>query len=197
VHPANSPFQRSRANETGAITILVTLMLLVLLTVWAISMSKNALREVMITGTSRQGAQVRNASTAGIDWAVFWLMDDLTKTRSNPTAGAISLRDQKSTFVTTMQTGVLSGVISNAADMTLPAPGANSTLSFQLYLTYMGNPRLPFTQQDVRATSISAATAGTVQLWAVRSDGILNYTSGPTFVNRQEAWFTLPPTAQK
>ncbi len=187
-----------KPGEAGAVTILVTLMLLVLLTVWAVSLSKNAMREAIITGTSRQGSQVRNTTEAGIDWAIFWMMDDLTNTRATPAngSGAYALRAQKSTMIGAQQTGIMAGPITNS-DMTLSTTGANPALTFQLFLTYMGNPRLPFTQQDVRATSISAASAGTVQLWAIRSDGYLTYTSGPTFLHRQEAWFTLPPTSQK
>jgi hypothetical protein len=189
--------RKGRSGEEGAATILVTLFMLVLLTIWAVSLSKNALREAIITGTTSQGSQVRNLTEAGIDWAVYWMMDDLTNSRTTPTStsGAYALRSQKSSLVAAQQTGIITGPISNA-DMTLSATGANPSLTFQLYLTYMGNPRLPFTQQDVRATSISAATAGTVQLWAVRSDGSLSYTGGPTFLHRQEAWFTLPPSVQ-
>jgi hypothetical protein len=177
---------------------MVTLIMLVLLTIWAVSMSKNALREVIITGTSRQGAQVRTVSEAGIDWSVYWMMDDLTAARSTPVAGtgAYALRAQRTAMVAAQQTGILSSAITNS-DMTLPSVSGGPTASFALYLTYMGNPRLPFTQQDVRATSISAASAGTVQLWSVRSDGSLAYSGGPTFINSQEAWFTLPPTTQQ
>ena len=196
-HPTTH-LRNSRTGEAGAVTILVTLMMLVLLTVWAVAMSKNALREVIITGTSRQGAQVRNLSETGIDWSIYWMMDDLTGSRTAPTTGtgAYALRAQKSTLVAAQQTGIISNAISTT-DMTLTANGVNPAQSFQVFLTYMGNPRLTFTQQDVRASSISAATAGTVQLWAVRSDGYLTYTGGPTFINRQEAWITLPPGSQK
>ena len=123
-------------------------------------------------------------------------MDDLTGARSTPASGtgAYALRAQKSAMVAAQQTGILSGAITNA-DMTLPAPNSSSTLSFQVFLTYI--PVLPFTATDVRASSISAASTGTVQLWAVRSDGYLTYTGGPTFINRQEAWVTLPPSTQQ
>jgi hypothetical protein len=190
--------RKSRTGEAGAATILVTLMLLVLLTIWAASMAKNSLREAIITGTSRQGAATRDLTEAGIDWSIYWMMDDLTGTRSTPTAGsgAYALRAQKSTMVAAQQTGILSSAITNA-DMTLPAPNSSSTLSFQVFLTYMGNPVLPYTQTDVHASSISAASMGTVQLWALRSDGYMTYTGGPTFINRQEAWITLPPSAQQ
>jgi len=175
-------------------------MLLVLMTITAVAMSKNALREVVITGTSRQGAQVRNLADSGIEWSIYWMMDDLTNTRPSPTStsspGALELRDTKADLVAQMKTGVVSDEIYNAKDMKLTAEGVNPAQYFKLYLTYMGNPKLKFTQADVHASSISAAASGTVQLWAIRSDGYIDYSSGPTFLHRREAWFTLPPGAQ-
>lgn len=183
-----------RSAELGGITILVSLMLLVLITIVAVSMSKNTLREVVISGTTRQASQVRNLADTGLEWSIYWMADDLTGTRSAPasSSGAKALRDQRDTFISSQQTGVPSAAISNA-DMTLATTNGISQ-RFQLVLTYMGNPRLKYTQSDVRASSISAASPGTVQLWSVRSDGILDYGSGPTFVHRREAWFTMPPT---
>jgi len=198
MQPASTPMRNSRTHEAGAITILVTLMLLVLLTVWAIAMSKNALRETIITGTSRQGAQVRNLADTGIEWSVFWMMDDLTGSRATPAAGtgAYYLRAMKSNLIASQQTGILSSALSTA-DMILSPSGANPAQRYEVFLTYMGNPRVKFTQSEVRSSSISAATPGTVQLWAVRSDGYLEYSGGPSFVHRREAWFTVPPSTQQ
>lgn len=52
MNPASASF---RHRERGGITIMVVLMLLVLLTIAAVSMSKNAVREVIIAGTSARG----------------------------------------------------------------------------------------------------------------------------------------------
>ena len=82
-------------------------------------------------------------------------------------------------------------------EMTLSAAGENPTQRFQLFLTYMGNPKLKFTQADVRASSISAASPGTVQLWSVRSEGYVEYSGSTTFLHRREAWLTMPPSAQQ
>ena len=192
------PMRKSRAREAGAITILVTLMLLVLLTVWAVAMSKNALREVIITGTSRQGAQVRNLADTGLDWSIYWMTDDTSYARAAPATGtgAKALRDQKAAMVASAQTGILSPVISTA-DMKTSATGVNPVQRFELFATYMGNIPLNYTQGTVTKTSIDAKSPATVQLWSVRSDGYVEYTGGPTFVHRREAWFTLPPTSSK
>lgn len=184
--------------QVGGITILVTLLLLVLMTITAFAMSKNALREVIITGTSRQGAQVRNIADTGLEWSIYWMMDDQNNLRPTPAvdSGAQALRDQKSTLVASMQAGVTTDAITNA-DMTLSGAGANPTQRFELFLTYMGNHKQKFSGSEVHASSITAASPAEVQLWSVRSDGYLEYTSGPTFLHRREAWFTIPPGAQK
>jgi len=183
--------------EAGGITILVALMLLVLITITSISMSKNALREAIITGVSRQGSQVRNIADAGLEWSIYWMTDDPNGLRPAPgnTTGAYAVQSTKSTLVKAQQTGMTTGAITND-DMTLSASGVTPKQRFELFMTYMGNPRLKYTQADPHASSITAASPATVQLWSIRSDGYIDYgTSGPTFLHRREAWFTIPPSA--
>ena len=59
-----SPTAKGSSSQRGGITIIVTLMLLVLLTISAVAMSRNAFREVVISGTTRQGSMVRNMPEA-------------------------------------------------------------------------------------------------------------------------------------
>ena len=195
------PTKQDRNPEAGGITILVTLLLLVLLTISALAMSKNALREVIITGTSRQGSQVRNLADTGLEWSIFWLMDDPTGTRPAVAAdsGASALRTLKGQLVTSQQTGIMSPAIKDTGavkDMTLTPDGVNPTQRFELFLTFMGNPPLKYTGAIANASSIAAASPATVQLWSVRSDGYIDYSGGTTFLHKREAWFTVPPTAQ-
>jgi Tfp pilus assembly protein PilX len=190
--------RKTRPGEAGAVTILVTLMLLVLLTVWGVAMSKNALRETIISGTARQAAQVQNLSDSGLEWSIFWIMDDINKARPDPAVGtgAKALRDARDYLVANQLTGVATAAISTT-DMTISAAGDNPTQRFEMSLTYMGNPRVKLTQSEIRASSISAASPNTVQLWSVRADGYMEYAGGPTFLNRKEAWFTVPPGSLK
>jgi Tfp pilus assembly protein PilX len=52
-----TPVPRANQAQTGAITIMVALMLLVLLTLSAIGMSRNSFREVVNSAFSRQDLQ--------------------------------------------------------------------------------------------------------------------------------------------
>lgn len=85
------PTHRSshRATERGGITILVVLSLLVLITSAAIAMSRNSMRELMIVGSSRQAANVRQAADAGLEFAMLWINP------SNNTSGVSSLNFQQ------------------------------------------------------------------------------------------------------
>ncbi|MEI6567387.1 MAG: PilX N-terminal domain-containing pilus assembly protein [Verrucomicrobiota bacterium] len=181
-----------RSGELGGIAILVTLMLLVLMTVWGVAMSKNALREVILTGTSRQGAQVRNLADTGLEWSIYWMMDDLSNARQVASAGSGAANLQATKLACLATPGIASNYIQHS-DMQLSASGVNPIQAFQVKVTYMGSPQEPGTQRELRASSISAASPGSVQLWSVQSDGYLAYSGGPTFIHRREAWFTIPP----
>jgi len=198
-----------RDPQAGGITILVTLMLLVLLTIAAMGMSRNALRDIASSGTTRQGAMTRNVADSGIEWSIYY---------SDPInhAGITSSSTSLQTLATTLLAGNLFGVpydvmtqtpitatssiqLPNTAtvpaDLQVPAGSGNGT---NLALTCMG--KLPITM-----TSQTAGTPGTgntpasgaisltaPDLWAIRSDA--QVTQGPVmFLHSKEAWISTPP----
>ena len=200
---------RSRTHgESGAITILVALMLLVLLTIAAVGMSKNSFREVVISGTTRQGAMVRNAADAGIEWTLYWM--DSANAGSVTNTG-VNLRTLQATL---LASDSLSGqpydVVTQApytgppavsgipADQQIPAPAAN-TEGFTISLIRMG--KLPITDmsQGTAQGTYTPAQGGVAKqapnLWSVRSDSQLQVGGGvfaPTFIHAKEAWITTP-----
>ncbi len=190
-------YHRWRHYEEGGITILVSLMLLVLLTISALAMSKNALREVIISGTTRQGADVRNVADSGLEWSMHWMADDLTNTRPAATGAALALRDLA---LTTARDATLQGVA-----QLLPAAGNPTgemvlftspelTRRFRLSLTTMGELELMGTQKNAQQV-LDAYNPATLQLWSIRSDAEVIYPN-QTFLHRREAWFTLLPKQQ-
>jgi Tfp pilus assembly protein PilX len=200
--------------ESGAITILVALMLLVLLTVAAVGMSRNSFRETVISGTSRQGAMTRNLADSGIEWGIYWL--DTANSRSGASGSAsklIGLRDallQGDSLagrpMDPLKTFSASGVNSTAttynenspptppADLSFTGTSSVSSQGFTTALTRMG--KLPITDmsQGTGPGAFAPAQGGISRqapdLWAVRSDA--QVVSGLTFTHAKEAWITTP-----
>lgn len=189
--------------QAGGITILVVMMLLALLTIAAVGMSRNSLREVIITGTVRQGTEVRNAADNGVEWSCYWLTPDtagLTKATPDAAAkdfgafvkelsGSMALSGEKRSLD---PTGVM--------ERTETTDGA--TRSFSLGLIRMGKQQL-----DLTGGPPSSGAAGMTQaippellpdIWSVRSIGTLEYGGvvGATFQHIREAWVTAPPQGQ-
>lgn len=206
--------ERSAAShsQSGGITILVALTLLVLLTIAAVGMSRNSFREVVISGTSRQGAMVRNTADAGIEWSVYWL--DLANAPSASMTGVL-LNTQKATLLgDSTLAGKPYDVISQApytappsasglpADQQFSVPAsypAGSHQGFSIALTRMGKLPITGTSQGTSQGSFIAVQGGTPNiapdLWAVRSDGQVQVGTGvlaPTFIHSKEAWITTP-----
>jgi len=67
-----NPVKPPQDPQRGAITILVVLSLLVLLTTLTFAMSRNALLEISNSGTVWQAARASEASEAGLDWYLLW-----------------------------------------------------------------------------------------------------------------------------
>lgn len=193
--------------QRGAITILVALMLLVLLTISAIGMSRNSLREVIISGTSRQGAMTRNLADSGIEWGIYWM--DPTNALSNPGSGTPQSLIALKTALLADDTK--SGRSYNAAyssptrytESSPPAPPTDlrfttvTTASLQGYsvaLTRMG--KLPVTDmsqgvsQGTFTPAQGSVTRQAPDLWAVRADA--QVTAGLTFQHAKEAWISTP-----
>jgi hypothetical protein len=203
-----------RPSEAGGITIVVALMLLVLLTVAAVAMSRNSLRDIVTSGFTRQGAMARNVADSGIEWGIYWIDLD-----NSTTAGVTALKldnlangllgdttlSGKPRDVATFVPGVSNpadiyspgGV--PPADLMLPTP-AGVTEGFTLGLTYMG--KLPITMMSQGSgTNAFTPAAGTdnknaPDLWAIRSDAQVNQ-GGITFIHAREAWVSTPVRSSK
>jgi len=187
--------------EAGGITILVVLMLLVLLTISAIGMSKNAFREIVISGTARQGSMARNAADSGIEWSIFWM--DL----NNSTSASGMAKNLADTKAKLLADPTYSGKPWDIAKTTMTdyVPGTNTaetlassggtTQAYTIGLTRMG--KLPITDmsQGLGAGAFTPATGSEAKqapdLWAVRSDSQISV-GGVVFSHAKEAWISTP-----
>jgi hypothetical protein len=61
-----------RSSERGGITILLALILLSAMTVGALALSQNSLREISITGNETTGRKAFEMADAGLDWVITW-----------------------------------------------------------------------------------------------------------------------------
>ena len=198
-----------RHSEAGGITIVVALMLLVLLTVAAVAMSRNSLREIVTSGFTRQGAMARNVADSGIEWGVYWIDLDNSTTAGTTALKMANLSDgllkdttlsgkarDVATFVpgTSNPLDTYSPGASLQADLTLPTP-AGVTEGFTLGMTNMG--KLPITMMSQGAgTNAFTPAAGSdnknaPDLWAIRSDAQV-IQGGMTFIHAREAWISTP-----
>jgi Tfp pilus assembly protein PilX len=193
--------------QAGGITIIVTLMLLVLITVAAMGMSKNALRELAISGTSRQGSMARNVADSGIEWSVYWL--DLTNTTS-ASGTALGLKNLKiklgadptlagRAYDPTTQGLYNTSILSNPPIDTTIGSLSGTTQGFTVGLTRMG--KLPITDmsqgvgQGTYAPAQGAVALQAPDLWALRSDSQITTGTTPfstTFFHAKEAWVSTP-----
>lgn len=204
----NSTRSSASHAQKGGITILVALSLLVLLTIAAVSMSRNSFREVVISGTSRQGAMTRNTADAGIEWSVYWL--ELKNAPSAPGTGAELVALKQTLLLNNTMAGKPYDVYSKAlysgppsisglqADQTFTTvPG--TTQGFSIALTRMG--KLPITDmsQGITQGTFGPAKGGinlqAPDLWAIRSDAQVQVGTGvlaPNFLHSKEAWISTP-----
>lgn len=184
------------SRELGGITILVCLFMLVLLTISAMAMSKNALREVIISGTTRQGADVRNIADTGLEWSICYMPDN--DQRPAPVAGtdAAAFRDLMHTigWDPNLQGVPQDFVRPLGGEMTIPS-AAGVTKNFNLVLTTMGNIEMLGTQKDATKT-LDAYNPATLQLWSLRSNAQADYSGGQTYIHSREAWLTLLPKSK-
>ena len=192
-------------SEAGGITIVVALMLLVLLTIAAVAMSRNSLREIVTSGFTRQGALVRNTADAGIEWAIYWIFAD------NGAASAANALNFTNLQTTLLKDSTLAGVprdITDStagtvyvpggalkADLTLPNSPGVVAQGFTLGLTRMGAPTPTDMSVSTGPGGFSPAgpsqPTGWPQLWAVRSDAQVHQGS-IIFVHAKEAWILNP-----
>lgn len=72
-----SPLTRNpRETEVGGITIIIALVLIVLMSLAAFSLSRNSIRQLASSGSILQGGKATGASDAGLDWFVVWAAAD-------------------------------------------------------------------------------------------------------------------------
>lgn len=202
---------RTRAfhSQSGGITILVALMLLVLLTIAAVGMSRNSFREVVSSGTSRQGAMVRNTADAGIEWSIYW-MDG--RNALSAADSAQRLQTVKSYLLKNDESAGrpydLDGALYDSNSLPLPSAlasdhrvpnAAGNIQGYSIGVTRMG--KLPITDmsqgitQGTFAPSQGQVNKAAPDLWAVRSDAQLQVGTGllaPVFVHSKEAWISTP-----
>lgn len=191
----------ARSNQEGAITILVALMLLVLLTIASLGMSRNSMREIVSSGFARQGSMARNTADSGIHWAIHW-MDYKNSALASGEAQTLNARKQQLLLDPTLA-GVAKDVISGAdyapggtvaSGFTLPSP-TGTTQGFTMGITQMGKLAMVNTSQGVGAGDFKPAAGGTnltaPDLWAIRSDAQV-VQGGVTFVHAKEVWITTP-----
>ncbi len=192
--------------QSGGITILVALSLLVLLTIAAVSMSRNAFREVIISGTSRQGAMVRNTADTGVEWTMYWL--ELNNAPVATGTGALLGTLKTKLLLNDSLSGQPYDVYTQNAYTAPPStPQADQTFttvtgttqSFSIALTRMG--KLPITDmsQGITQGTFTPAQGGVSKqapdLWAARSDGQVKVGTGllaTTFIHSKEAWISTP-----
>ena len=195
-----------RPSEAGGITIVVALMLLVLLTVAAVAMSRNSLRDIVTSGFTRQGAMARNVADSGLEWGIYWIDLDNSKTAS------VTALKMANLAIGMLKNTTLSGVAKDITspnpdapvnyspggvppvDLMLPTP-AGVTEGFTLGLTNMGKLPITMTSQGSGTNAFTPA-AGTdnknaPDLWAIRSDAQVNQ-GGMTFIHAREAWVSTP-----
>lgn len=167
--PLNSP-QHPRRTERGAITILTVLGLLMVLTVFAFGMSRNAIRELGISGTVWQAARASEASETGLDWFLLWaskenwpsataydrnrLVAALQQLNSsgtwqtssyllNPVSTTdTSLNWDRAAILKSAETAVNSDMVSvnSGADFLQAGTGNTTIQSFDIQFRYLGSP---------------------------------------------------------
>jgi Tfp pilus assembly protein PilX len=120
--------------------ILVALMLIVLLTLAGIGASRNAIRELSITGDVVQGAKANASADAGLDWFQAWSYS------ANTGAGGVG--NTIPTIMSNLQNGTLTNSAGQATttlqsaslggDMVMGASNSNVLQNFDIQLTFLG-----------------------------------------------------------
>ncbi|MBS1766105.1 MAG: hypothetical protein JST05_01690 [Acidobacteria bacterium] len=179
--PTRSEFRR---RQEGAITIIVVLMLLVLLMVAAFGMSRDALRELKTTASSRQGAEVFNEADTGLNWSIFWMYPPNQALGSVSTGGQ-ALATRMGYLTSNPDQLGKSYNVAATGDM-IYAPTANKSSQFNVDITQMGRMPAAGISQNVNAALVSPL------VWSVRSNASVTYAGAATYQHSREAWITTP-----
>jgi Tfp pilus assembly protein PilX len=193
------PAPPAQSSETGAITILVALMLLVLLTLAAVGMSRNSFREVVNSAFGRQGAMASSLADSGLEWSVYWI------TGSNGTGAsgdALNLVTLETTLAANSSLAGVSRSVTDPTGATTYTPGGALTSGmtspttadptsvaqgYTLGLTYMGQVTPPNTSH----TSVPSNDSTSDNLYAIRSDAQVQQ-NNVIFTHAKEAWVAVP-----
>ncbi|HET6329535.1 MAG TPA: pilus assembly PilX N-terminal domain-containing protein [Holophagaceae bacterium] len=123
MHRSFQALLQHRASERGGITIVVALVLIVLMSLAAFSLSRNSIREMATTGNVIQGDKASAAADAGLDWFVVWSHPDNVSVALSNTAAignntlAKAITDIKRTdwYTALGKDGLLASTASNRA----------------------------------------------------------------------------------
>lgn len=170
--------------ERGGITILVAFMLLVLLTVAAMGMSRNALREVVLSGTERQGVEVKNIADNGLNWSINWL-DEQNRAGRSPDTAANSVISVYNTLSAPNLQGTTQAIAATAGSA-MQSTVAGVTRKYDLQLTQMGSIEMPMTSR------IPGVAVQDPVMWAMRANATLDY-GGVVYRHSRESWVLAPP----
>ena len=174
--------------QAGAITILVVLLLLVLLTISAMGLSRNALRAQVASATIRQGMEVRDVADAGLEWGVFWLDD--ANIAASSVAGANTFQSTANNLLVNQGlSGTYQQIPAGAnADMFVVNVAGNNQ-HFDAQLMTMG--KLPIVWSSQNAVSATGPTRALLpDLWSVRADANYLQNGAVNFVHSKEAWIS-------
>lgn len=211
-----TPAQAPRDRERGGMTILLALILLSAMTVGALALSQNSLREISITGNEATGRKSFEMADAGLDWVITW--------------GAPYVPTQSETARKTLQEGMkhildamdrtdLESSLVGTKDATLNTPGdgfiSPTNGTYRAYIssldgTLAGSELFPSTanyQQtgsiiqpafdiEVRYLGDMDQGVGTKKpsLWLVRSIGRANLgNTGQSFISRRDTFMEYNP----
>ena len=87
MHRSHQALLRRRASERGGITIIIALVLIIVMSLAAFSLSRNSIREMASAGSIIQGDKASAAADAGLDWFVVWSHpDNVSLAMANPSA---------------------------------------------------------------------------------------------------------------
>lgn len=178
--------------QQGGVTIVVALMLLVLLMVAALSMSRNSLREIFLTGGMRQASDVMSQADSGLEWALYWLgpsADRPAPAANQPGAGAfVAAWTLEQSDLSKQGVWMTIDASSPASPYTdLRSTDGLVTKSTDIEVMYMGKVARDPSSQNL-PTQVTAQLAPDV--YAIRSTATAAYANGPTFRHRREVWTT-------
>ncbi|MBI3131706.1 MAG: hypothetical protein HYZ13_10305 [Acidobacteria bacterium] len=178
MNPRLSSKRHPRNSQAGGVVILVVLSLLVLMTVAAMGMSRNSLREVMIVGSARQASAVRQLADSGLEFSLLWSDPQNVATG----LGAIKYQEKmRDLLVTPDKQGSYEELPKGLSDMSLQS--AEPSQAFELRLLRLGKlPVLKTSVPDERLYN---------DIWVTQSMGVMKVGT-LEFQHRKEAWLTTP-----